>query len=184
MRTKDFAFVALKVLAIYIFFRAITELFASINFWVFYLNQPGDSTQGLTSMTVLVNFLAAAFLLLMCHLLWQFTGKIVSRIVPKDSNIEEQGKWDIKLETLQAGAFIVVGVIILSNAVPNIFHVAVELIEKKARLFPVVTEGKVNRVSIDSMLKIIGHLVYLLIGIFLVFRGKDILRIIKKLRRE
>jgi hypothetical protein len=58
MRTKDFAFVALKVLAIYFFIKVIDQLFLSINFWVFFINEPGDSTQKLTSMIVL-NFMTA-----------------------------------------------------------------------------------------------------------------------------
>lgn len=185
MRTKDFAFVALKVLAIYIFFRAIEQVFAAINYWVLYFNLPDDSNQVLTPMIVLVNFLAAAFLFLMCHLLWQFTGKIVSRIVPTDSNIEEQGKWDIKLKTLQTSAFTVVGVVILSYAIPNIFHVAGEIIRDKDSFFPVASAGGVvNPTFIKMILNIIGHLIYLLIGIFLLFRSKESLKFVEKLRKE
>jgi hypothetical protein len=185
MRTKDFAFVALKVLAIYIFFRAIEQVFASINYWVFYLKLPGDSKQALTSMTVLVNFLAAAFLLLMCHLLWLFTGKIVNHIVPKDINIAEQDKETLKLKNLQMAAFTVVGVIIISYAIPNIFHAAAEIIRDKDALFPIASIGAgVNTFFIKVILNIIGHLVYLLMGIFLLFRSKDSLKFVEKLRRE
>jgi hypothetical protein len=185
MRTKDFAFVALKVLAIYIFFRAITQLFAFLNLWVYYSNLPYNSTEGLSSTIVLLNFLAAVFLFFMCHLLWQFTQKIANHIVPKDDSIAEQDKETLKLKNLQTAAFTVVGVIILSYAIPNIFHVAGEIIRDKDSFFPVASAGGVvNPTFIKMILNIIGHLIYLLIGIFLLFRSKGSLKFVEKLRKE
>lgn len=185
MRTKDFAFVTLKVLAIYFFFKAIEQVFAAINYWALYFNLPDDSTQVLTPMLVLTNFLAAAFLFLMCHLLWQFTGKIVNHIIPEDSRTAEHEKETPELKNLQTAAFTVAGVIILSYAIPNLFHVAAEIIRTKDALFPVASAGAgMNPIFIKMILNVIGHLIYLLMGIFLLFRSKESLKFVEKLRKE
>jgi hypothetical protein len=42
----------------------------------------------------------------------------------------------------------------------------------------------VDPTFIKMILNVIGHLIYLLVGIFLLFRSKDSLKFVEKLRKE
>lgn len=186
MRTKDFAFVGAKIVGIIVFIQGIRMLVSSIIMW----NSSFQEGSQLFSSILIINSLLCAILLGIGVFLWGYTGKILRFLVPKDNNNHEdsvdQGK--VELRDLQTAAFTVVGLVILSDAIIKIFYAAAEILASKSLYFPIFTDGRVNPFSIQLIIKSLGHLIYLSIGIYLVFGIKNFLYIVgkgfRKLRRD
>jgi small-conductance mechanosensitive channel len=181
MRTKDFAFVGAKVVGIILFINGIKMLLYLIAIGVIY-----PSPTGIKIFSLAANFsifFSTIFFLVMSLLFLVFTEKIIKFFVPKEYNNHE-GKGDegkLELHDLQTAAFTVVGVVILSIGIPKIFYAASEILVDKVSFFPIFTDSGINPLSIQLIAKILGHLIYLLIGIYLVFGFKKFLSIIVKM---
>ncbi len=188
MRTKDFAFVGAKIVGIILFIKGINLLVTAIDMWVMFSSPHLSSIS--SSIAIFYILLLAIFILGMGLFLWGFTGKILRFLVPKDNNRHEDtaDRKKVDLYNLQTAAFTVVGLVILSDAIPKIFHAAAEILRNKDYYFPISTPEGFNPLSIQLLAKILGPLIYLFIGIYLVFGFKNFLSIIgkgvSKLRRD
>lgn len=181
MRTKDFAFVGAKVVGIILFINGIKMLLYLISIGAIYPSPTGIKIFSLTTNFSIL--FSTIFFLGMSLLFLVFTEKIIKFLVPKEFNNHEdtgdEGK--LELHDLQTAAFTVVGVVILSIGIPQIFYAASEIIVNKDNFFPIFTERGINPLSIQLIAKILGHLIYLLIGIYLVFGFRKFISIIVKM---
>lgn len=181
MRTKDFAFVGAKVVGIILFINGIKMLLNLIATGVIYPSRTGFEIFSLT--TNFSMLFSTIFFLGMSLLFLVFTEKIIKFLVPKEFNNHEgtgdEGK--LELHDLQTAAFSVVGVVLLSIGIPQIFYAASDIIVNKDNLFPIFTDRGINPHSIQLIATILGHLIYLLIGIYLVFGFKKFISIIAKM---
>ncbi len=188
MRTKDFAFVGARIVGIILFIQGIHLVVGAINVWVIFSSSNVNSIS--SSSPIFYTLLSAIFLLGMGLFLWGFTGKILRFLVPKDNNRHEDSldSGKVELYNLQTAALTVVGLVILSDAIPKIFHAAAEILRNKDYYFPISTYEGVNPLLIQLIAKSLGTLIYLFIGIYLVFGFKNFLSIIgkglSKLRRD
>jgi len=181
MRTKDFAFVGAKVVGIILFINGIEMLLNLIAIGVIYPSRTGIKIFSFTTNFSIL--FSTIFFLGMSLVFLVFTEKIIKFLAPKEFNNHE-GKGDegkLELHDLQTAAFTVVGVVILSIGIPKIFYAASEIIVNKDNFFPIFTDRGINPLSFQLIAKILGHLIYLLLGIYLVFGFKKFLSIIVKM---
>lgn len=191
MKTNDFAFVGIKIIGIILFIKGIQILIAAIGLWVGYPSMDQIYTPHFP-LPIYVSLFSAIVLFVLGLLIWRFTGKLLKFILPEDNKNLEDGvdNGKIDLHDLQTTAFSVVGLVILSISIPQIFITAADILAMKVNLFPISTHGEINPFAIKMITRILGHLIYLLVGIYLLFglKFKKILSLIgkgiSKLRRD
>ena len=114
------------------------------------------------------------FHLIMAILFWVLAEPIARMIVGKDSELS--GTLDINIPKLQAGAFSVVGVFTLCNAIPGLVKAVSNMIMLESII------SVVNKASMDFKAQAISYGVQILIGVLLLFGSKGIVNIIKMSR--
>lgn len=108
--------------------------------------------------------------------LWMLSDRIAQIIVGKDSALN--GISNINFERLQAGAFSVVGILSLSNAIPGLSRVISNILMTRA----MNQDYNLDKVSINIKAQAIGFGVQILIGLVLLFGAKGIVNLIKMTR--
>lgn len=115
MKKADITYLACRILAIYIFFRALQHLSYLPLFF------PGSAEpvmKVLMSLTVLVPSLILAGL---SAALWIFAGHFVQYLLPNSEELGEQVLM-INIEEIYAIAFVIVGVVIVAITIPEFFQ--------------------------------------------------------------
>lgn len=115
MKRTDIAFLACRVLAIYIFFRALQHL-SHVTLFIPRYAEPEVRLQ-----TFLYFFAPSLVLVGFGAVLWIYAGRIVQYIFSEnDENVEQVSM--INTKVIYASAFSIAGVILLAVAIPGIFQ--------------------------------------------------------------
>jgi hypothetical protein len=180
MRTKDFAFVGAKITGIILFILGIQMMIHGVTFWE--ISTSMGETANFPFMVMFTYFFLAIFYLGIGIYFWGFTAKIVILFLPKDSRNETDGVDERKgeLKELQTAAFTVVGLVILTNAIPKLFYTAVDILSKKDYYFSFSSHRMMGPALLQLTAKILEPLVYLTIGIYLLFGIKNFLSMLGK----
>lgn len=115
MKKADITYLACRILAIYIFFRALQHL---SYLPLFFQGSAEPVMKVLMSLTVLVPFLILAGL---GAALWIFAGRFVQYLLPNSEELGEQVLM-INIEEIYAIAFAIVGVVIVAITIPEFFQ--------------------------------------------------------------
>lgn len=116
MKKVDIAYLSCRILAIYVFFRALQHL---SYLPLFFQGSVEPVMRVLMALTVLVPFLILAGF---SAVLWIFAGRFVQYLLPKSEEVAEQALM-INTKEIYHIVFAVVGVIILAVAIPGFFQV-------------------------------------------------------------
>jgi hypothetical protein len=177
IKSKDFAFVGLRVLGIYVFIKGGQMLVQSFAV----LAEIKDTTYTTDAITyatavIITNIAFSVILLIIAGLLLGATGKVTGLLLPAkkemDSNAdnldlnEADRDNSISLAQLQTAAFAVVGLVILTTAVTDAFKVISDLIKLQFEMLPTKFYFDACRVVI-----------YLLAGIYLLFGIRNFLEL-------
>jgi hypothetical protein len=179
MKTKDFAFVGAKIVGIILFIKGIQMLIYAVNVWV---TDPLPYSSKHYTLLMINYFIPAIAFLCMSLILWRFTNRILKFFLPKENNVHEASvdKRIVELKDLQIAAFSVLGLVILSDAIIKIFSFAAEILARKDFYFQASSRPGIRPITIQLFIKTLGHLIYLGIGIYLVFGIRNFFAIIGK----
>ena len=177
IKSKDFAFVGLRVLGIYVFIKGGQMLAQSFAVLARIKEVPYASS------VIIINIIFSVILLIVAGLLLGVTGKITGMLLPKkketDSNAdnlvlnEADRDNSISLAELQTAAFAVVGLVILTTAVADAFKVISDFIKVKF-------EMGFNSMPAKFYFDVFRVVIYLLAGIYLLFGIKNFLKLVGK----
>lgn len=181
MKSKDLAFILLRTLSIYIFIQAIMNLSHIINYSIISnlgtFKNAGYETNISVLSLLLTSIAPFLILLIIAIILWIFTSQITKYLLPEDLNNDENEK-KINLEELQYIAFSIIGVLILSSALPQLFNLVPNIIKMNDIGSSLVTSSYKTEV----IFAIIEKAVRVLIGLFLIFGSKGLVGLLKKIR--
>ncbi len=181
MKSKDAAFLALRVLSVYIFVQALYMLSIAINFTFIsnFINLKSMvDDKGLIILGLIFGSLFPFLILLISGIiLWKYTDSIVSKMIPRqEDTVETEAKTNLK--ELQAIAFSVIGLIILANTIPELFNLIPSIIQMNEIRIDLATDTFKLKVTYA----VITNLVKLLIGFALFFGGKGLVGLLHKAR--
>jgi hypothetical protein len=170
MKKTDIAYLACRILAIYIFFRALQNLsFIPL----FFQGSAEPVMRVLMVLTALVPFLILAAL---SAVLWIFAGRFVQYLLPRSEEVDEQVLM-INTKEIYTIAFAVVGVVIVAITIPEFFQI-----------IPNITVLKSQAPFTDPMFKLqttfalIEKIVQFAIGFGLIFGRRGLSVLLSKIR--
>ncbi len=170
MKKTDITFLVCRILAIYIFFRALQHL---SYLPLFFQGSAEPIMKLLMVLTVLVPFLILAGL---GAALWIFAGRFVQYLLPDSKENDEQVLL-IDPKEIYTIAFAIIGVIIVAITIPQFFQ-----------FIPNITVLKSQAPFTDSSFKLqttfslIEKAVQFAIGFGLIFGRKGLAKILSKIR--
>lgn len=176
MKYKPLVVITLKVLSIFIFIQALIHLSSVANYFIIPLFVDNfNLKQQLITLTVTLG--PFAVLMIFGILLWIYSENFSKYIIPKEYE-EDTAKEKYKSQDIQAIAFSVVGMIVLVDAIPEIFAVATNLI----RLNEIGTDYATDTFRMETIFSTASKLVKLLLGFVLIFGSKGLSGMLKKIR--
>lgn len=155
-----------RIISIYAFVKFI--MFFQSYFYVFYQNSRNQIEQNNVLM-----FLPFFSLLFLSIILWVYADKISQFMVKESENSRDIVKLDYV--KLQAISFSVVGVVILTNSIP-------EIIKTVLNIKLLISKQLVDRVLITYKTQMIGYGIKIIMGLWLLFGASGIVGLIKTLR--
>lgn len=170
---KEIAKIACRIISIFMGIQFLSRLQFIVPFVVSYESQPADKQ----FLWAFIGNIAAWFIyLLVAVILWVFAENISKKMIGKNETAEESFK--IEAEEIQSVAFPIVGLVVLVNSIPKIVIVVSNLIMLSSESRSMLPENIIT----DYTSQIIGFSAQMLIGIFLFFGSKVIVRALKKSR--
>ncbi|OEF96891.1 hypothetical protein BHF71_11290 [Vulcanibacillus modesticaldus] len=115
--------------------------------------------------------------LLFSALLWIYAEKITNYILLNNENAQKRSI-PLYSQELQAIAFSVIGLVIIADAIPQIFHVIPNLI----RLNEIGSSLATPQLKVETIFSLIEKIVRLIIGLILFFGSKGLVGLLKKIR--
>lgn len=177
MRLKDLTFVAVRLLAIYIFIQGLGRSFNVIEPILPNLILSDEARVANPSLLaiLLVYLIPGSIFIIISLILWFTTVRVVNLILhTRDSEL------DFNHDNLY-GIFItglsIVGIIVVVNGLPP-------LVMNIAQLFQIPSDMVTNTYRNNVVSALVSNLIKLILGLILVFRGGSIYRIIMKTKSE
>lgn len=172
MNYKSLAKIACRTMSIYFFSKFIIFL----SFTVYPLFNAFQRFDGRLYMQGIISTLSTvAAYLFVSIALWLLSDKISCMIVGRSK--EANNNIDIEYKKMQNIAFSVVGLSIFVTSIPDIITTLITIYEISSHLMGVYSSELAT-----YQIRLLGDVVRLLIGLFLLFGGKGILNMITKLR--
>lgn len=171
MRKRDILIIANKILGIYLLVRAL-EMLQTIGMAVSTLPQL-SSDEGMQGIWFLIGSIVPFLLLIAAGLcLIKCADSFATKLCVGEKINDMEG--NIERDVLQEIAFSTLGVFVIVNAIPRITQIIVNLsIQGQWR----------ERVLLGTWGAIIGFVIQLAIGIFLIFGSKGLVGLLKKCHR-
>lgn len=174
MRNRDIAYMAIRILSLYIFMQACISLVHFINFGIIPIIVGSND---ISFWQVFIGFFGPFALLLGCSiLLWMFTDRICNFIIVRKEDMEDEQN-QLTIKSIQSIAYSVVGLIIFVKAVPQ----AVRIIPQVKFIIGEYALGN-EQVRIKMTFQVIEKILELFIGFSLFVGGKGLVGIFEKLR--
>lgn len=178
LKRKDYAFLAIRVLAVYIFVQSLKLL---SNIFMFTLLPSINYGTNLET-AIIVGSLGPFFtLFILAILLWIYTDRIATILLPSsddDSDIQgsDNTSHQLSKETLLSISIYLVGLIIIVNTLPEIFYTISNYIQYKA------VEGATNlQFKYQVYSQIAEKALSLILGIYLMIGNKGLVKLYKKI---
>ena len=115
-------------------------------------------------------------LLIIAIVLWVFTNRILKYLLPEDLDNTSESK--INLDDIQYIAFSIIGILILTNALPQIFN----LIPNIIRYNEISSHLHTPQFKTEVIFSIVENVAKLIIGFILIFGSKGLTGLLKKIR--
>jgi hypothetical protein len=172
MKRTDIAFLACRVLAIYIFFRALQHL-SHITLFIPRYDDPEVRVQTFF-------YFFAPFLVLVCFgvVLWIFAGRTVQYIFPMTEEGVEQVTM-INTKEIYALAFSIAGIILLAVAIPGIFQVISSIVVLNTHYDSL---GPHPVMKIQTTFAFMEKIAQLVIAFCLIFGSRGLSELLSKIR--
>ena len=166
MKKTDIAHLAFRILAIFIFFRALQHI-SQIGF---YLQGNYDPIMGTQMFIVLL----IPFLILAAFsaLLWIYAERLAKHIFPGDEEVDEKA-FMVNREGIYMIAFSIVGVVILAVSIPGIFQAISTFL-----MFNVYINQPMS--NIQTMPLLVEKIAQFAIGFALIISRRGLSRILSK----
>ena len=174
MKLKDIAKLACRTLSIYTFIVCIIQsqyVFSLFNSMI---------KQNFTILDSLWYCISTVLLGILSFVLWHYAENISTRMTKDiESDIEEEHKWSY--DQLQVIILTIVGIVVLTNAIPNLIRYLVSLYSFRKS----ITIGNIyiERIGLqDFFPPLIGSIVQTFLGLGLILGGKGVKKIIELTR--
>ncbi len=169
---KGWGKLACRVLAIYIFIKLLPQLQTLLLVY-------GSNANNLTMLpkyTVLSLVLSIASVGVTAIVLWRYADKIADHMIG-DAAVEEENTAKINYDALQVIAFSVVGLLALVDGIPDFLKSLADIIGLRALEIPgIITYNR--SFTLDMLPQLIGNIVKIALGFWLLLGAKGIKRLI------
>ena len=167
MTKKEIATLSFKVLSLYAFIKAIDKLSTLIN----YMYKYRLSEVGILNFMI---FAAPALLLFLCGGLLWFIAPMLASSISKSKTVSEDNA-AASLLSIQAVAFSIVGLYMVANSLPAIV---------RSTIWHFTTASNSMGESSPLVGDIMGSLVQIVLGLWLLFGSRGLVNFINSIRRD
>ncbi len=174
LKGKNIAYIACRIIAIYIIIQAIKYMSYFISM-LFFMNQEMQKID-LIHM-ILTSIFPSIILLIVGVVLWALAIKISNHMIIENKNTEENEK-NMEVNELQTVAFSVVGLVILVNIIPDLSKFISQIIHMRGNYIPTRSTTR-----LEIKISAIEIAVRFIIGIILFLKSKGIVGMINSLRK-
>ena len=166
MKYRVFTKIGLRLIAVYFFMTYLFYGVSAISYLLTLRVRPNESVD----MGALFATMPMVFMFVISILLWIFAGKIASCFVGKsDDAVVSQ---EVDYERIQSIGFCIVGVLVMANAIPDLFGC----------IYQFTQLGYGDRLYGTSIEKLITSGLKTVVGIWLVLGAQGIVNVLKKVR--
>lgn len=178
MNIKFFAILAIRILAIYVIVQALKNLpmFVSSSQMIVQLRDPFAVQEGLNLPILIAGFVPFFVLTFIALLLWLKADAFVSFIGKKIPRFDDGSDNEQLSASIQITAFSVVGLVVIVNTIPQLFHVIPSWILTGDQY------GMNDLAKTQTTMYTIGLVVQIGIGFYLFIGSKGLAGILRKVR--
>lgn len=175
MNIRKLSTLTCKVISIYILIKFVMYL-QNIFITFAYID---SALQVDKNMVLIGTIIPGVMLLVLSILFWLFASRIGKMII--DSDDQEELSQEIDFEKLEILAFSVIGLVILSSGLSNLVKSSIDIYTLKMSY--VIGSYKDDIRFLPNVLKVIGDLIQIIIGFWLLLGSKGVVGLIKTLRK-